>query len=69
MPGVGALRALSSEQRARRIDARRGAGGGVEKCKREATFANLGPFEDVRKLSGTDNESLDIFPPAPLVPR
>ena len=39
------------------------------KCKREATFANLGPFEDVRKLSATDNESLDMFPPAPLVPR
>jgi len=35
------------------------------KCKGEATVANLGPFEDVRKLSATDNESLDMSPARP----
>ena len=30
------------------------------KCKREATLTNHGPFNDVRKLSATDNESPDV---------
>ena len=30
------------------------------KCKREATLTNHGPFNDVRKLSATDNESPDL---------
>ncbi len=29
------------------------------KCKREATLTNHGPFNDVRKLSATDKESLE----------